>query len=59
MWKGLGRSVPILRLLCGSVFLPMHDDDDPLWKQILTHEILWVVVGAVLVLVIAFHFATR
>ncbi len=37
----------------------MRDDDDPLWKQIVTHEILWVVVGAVLVLAIAFHFATK
>jgi hypothetical protein len=37
----------------------MRDDDDPLWKQIVTNEILWVVVGAVLVLSIAFHFATR
>ena len=37
----------------------MRDDDDPLWKQIVTNEILWVVVGAVVVLAIAFHFATR
>ena len=37
----------------------MRDDDDPLWKEILTHEILWVVVGVVIVLVIAFHLATR
>ena len=37
----------------------MRDDDDPLWKQIVTNEILWVVVAAVAVLAIAFHFATR
>ena len=37
----------------------MRHDDDPLWKQIVTNEILWVVVAAVLVLTIAFHFATR
>ena len=37
----------------------MHDDDDPLWKEILTNEIVWVIAGAILVLVIAFHFATR
>jgi len=37
----------------------MRDDDDPLWKEILTNEILWVVVAVILVLVIAFHFATR
>jgi len=37
----------------------MLKDDDPLWKEILTNEILWVVVGVVIVLAIAFHLATR
>ena len=37
----------------------MRDDDDPLWKQIVTNEILWVVVAIVAVLTLAFHFATR
>ena len=37
----------------------MRDDDDPLWKEILTHEILWVVVAITLVLVLAFHLATQ
>ena len=37
----------------------MKDEDDPLWKEILTNEILWVVVAAVLVLMLAFHLATR
>ena len=37
----------------------MHEEDDPLWKEILTNEILWVVVGAVLILGLAFHLATR
>jgi hypothetical protein len=37
----------------------MKDEDDPLWKEILTSETLWVVVGAVLILALAFHLATR
>jgi hypothetical protein len=37
----------------------MRDDDDPLWKEILTNEILWVVLGALLILALAFHLATR
>jgi len=40
-------------------FSSMRDDDDPLWKEILTNEILWVVVAAIIVLVIAFQLATR
>jgi uncharacterized phage infection (PIP) family protein YhgE len=35
------------------------DDDEPLWKAILTNEILWVVAAAILVLALAFHLATR
>lgn len=37
----------------------MREEDDPLWKEILTNEILWVVVGAVLILALAFHLATK
>jgi ABC-type sugar transport system permease subunit len=37
----------------------MRDDGDPLWKEILTNEILWVVIAVIIVLVIAFHLATR
>jgi len=37
----------------------MREDDDPLWKEILTNEILWVVVAVVAILALAFHFATR
>jgi hypothetical protein len=37
----------------------MHDDDDPLWKRIVTNELLWVVVAIVLILGVAFHLATR
>lgn len=33
-------------------------DDDPLWKRIVTNEILWVVVAALVVLGLAFHLAT-
>jgi len=37
----------------------MRDDDDPLWKRIVTNELLWVVVAALLILGVAFHLATR
>ncbi len=37
----------------------MHEEDDPLWKEILTNEILWVAIAAALVLTLAFHLATR
>jgi len=37
----------------------MRESDDPLWKEILTNEILWTVVAIALILVIAFHFATK
>ncbi len=37
----------------------MRDDDDPLWKEILTNEILWVVVAVIIVLIVAFQLATR
>ena len=40
------------------VVLAMHEDDDPIWKEILTNEILWVVVAVVGVLILAFHLAT-
>lgn len=34
------------------------DDDDPLWKQILTNEILWVAIAAAVILTLAFLLAT-
>jgi len=37
----------------------MREEDDPLWKEILTNELLWVVVAVILILGVAFHFATR
>jgi hypothetical protein len=37
----------------------MRESDDPLWKEILTNEILWVVVAIAAVLAIAFHLATK
>jgi hypothetical protein len=37
----------------------MRDDDDPLWKEILTNEMVWVVLGVLLILALAFHLATR
>ena len=37
----------------------MRDDDDPLWKQIVTNEMLWVVVAVILILAVAFFLATR
>jgi hypothetical protein len=37
----------------------MRDEDEPLWKEILTHEILWVVIGILLILALAFHLATK
>jgi len=41
-------------------FSSMRDDgDDPLWKEILTNEFLWVVVAAILILIVAFQLATR
>ena len=36
----------------------MDEDDDPLWKHIVTNEILWVCVAAAIILGIAFHMAT-
>ncbi len=36
-----------------------EEDDEPLWKAILTHEILWVVLAALVILGLAFHLATR
>lgn len=35
------------------------DDDEPLWKRIVTNEILWLVVAAVVILSLAFHLATK
>jgi hypothetical protein len=33
--------------------------DDPLWMRIVTNEILWVAVAAIVILGIAFHLATK
>ena len=35
------------------------DDDEPLWKRIVTNEILWLVVAAVVILSLAFPLATQ
>jgi hypothetical protein len=37
----------------------MRDDDDPLWKRIVTNENLWVALAILLILAAAFHLATR
>jgi hypothetical protein len=34
------------------------EEDDPLWKRILTHELLWTAVAALVILAIAFALAT-
>jgi len=35
------------------------EDDDPLWKQVLTHELLWVAIAALGILGLAFYLATK
>ena len=35
-----------------------YDEDDPLWKRFLLNEILWAFVAAIIILGLAFHFAT-
>jgi hypothetical protein len=37
----------------------VKDQEDPLWKEILTNEILWVSVAAAFILGAAFLLATR
>jgi hypothetical protein len=37
----------------------MEEDDDPVWKRILTNEILWVAIAAAIILGIAFTLATK
>jgi hypothetical protein len=39
--------------------MPVDEDDDPIWKRIVTNEILWVVIVAAIILSLAFHLATR
>ena len=34
-------------------------DDDPLWKRIVMNENIWVALGAIVILIIAFALATR
>jgi len=36
-----------------------EERDDPLWMRIVTNEILWVAVAAIVILGIAFHLATK
>jgi uncharacterized phage infection (PIP) family protein YhgE len=38
--------------------MAVQEDDDPLWKRILTNEILWLVIAAIVILGLAFHLAT-
>ena len=35
-----------------------HEEVDPLWKRILTNELLWTAVAAALILAVAFALAT-
>jgi hypothetical protein len=37
----------------------VEEDDDPVWKRILTNEILWVAIAAAIILGIAFALATK
>ena len=37
----------------------MDEEDDPLWKEIVMNEILWVTIVALGILGLAFHLATR
>ncbi len=37
----------------------MDDDADPVWKRIVTNEILWVAIAALAILGLAFHLATK
>jgi hypothetical protein len=39
--------------------MSVEEEDDPLWQRIVTNEILWVAVAAVIILGIAFHLATK
>jgi hypothetical protein len=39
--------------------MEVNEDDDPVWLRIVTNEILWVAVAAVIILGIAFHLATK
>ena len=37
----------------------MDEDDDPVWKRVMTNEILWVAIAAAGILGLAFHLATK
>ena len=39
--------------------MAVQEDDDPLWKRIVTNEILWLVIVALAILAVAFHMATK
>jgi hypothetical protein len=36
-----------------------EQDDQPVWKALVTNEVLWVAIGAGAILVLAFYLATR
>ena len=39
--------------------MDVNEDDDPLWLRIVTNEIIWVAIAALIILGIAFHLATK
>ena len=39
--------------------MSVEEDDGPLWLRIVTNEILWVCIAALVILGIAFHLATK
>jgi len=39
--------------------MSVDEDDEPLWKRIVTNEILWVAIAALGILGLAFHLATK
>lgn len=39
--------------------MSVEEEEDPLWLRIVTNEILWVAIAAIIILGIAFHLATK
>ena len=37
----------------------IYDDDEPLWKRIFLNEFIWAIIAILVVLFVAFHFATE
>ena len=37
----------------------VEDDDEPLWKRIVTNEMLWLAIVCLGILAAAFHLATK